>query len=70
MLEKISKLLDYLSDFLAERKGLIPFLGIILIGLNLSVKILFGNNFITDIDLFLHLGVIVSVFGLMLARVL
>ena len=54
----ISRLLDWFSEYLAHRKGLLPLIGIVLVILNF---ILTGSN------LFLHLGVIVAIFGLMLA---
>jgi hypothetical protein len=64
----ISRLLDRLSDFLAHRKGLLPFLGILLVIFNFILQFFFPfGHWLTAANLFLHLGVIVAIFGLMLA---
>ncbi len=64
----MSKLLDLLSEFLAHRKGLLPLIGIGLILLNLVLQFLLptGNILLTS-NLFLHIGLVVALFGLMLA---
>ncbi|NIV12078.1 MAG: hypothetical protein GWN62_12635 [Aliifodinibius sp.] len=62
--------LDRLSEYLAGRKGLLPLLGTALIILNLIFAILFPGAYITRIDLLLHLGLVVTIFGLVLARAL
>jgi hypothetical protein len=64
----MSKLLDLLSEFLAHRKGLLPLIGIGLILLNLLLQFLLptGNILLTS-NLFLHIGLVVALFGLMLA---
>jgi hypothetical protein len=66
---KLSHLLDRLSNFLADRKGLIPLLGIMLILLNLLFQII-PLGWLTSSNLFLHIGIIVSILGLMLYWVL
>jgi hypothetical protein len=64
----ISKLLDWLSNFLAHRKGLLPLIGMFLVILNYVLYFLFPpGHWLSASNLFLHLGVIVAVFGLMLA---
>lgn len=63
----MSKLFDYLSDYLARRKGLLPLIGIILIFLNLILQFVLSPNWLTSSNLLLHLGIIISIFGLMLA---
>ena len=62
----LSKIIDQASTFFAARKGLLPLLGIFLVLLNLILKIAF-TGWVVDSDLFLHLGIIVAIFGLMLA---
>ena len=65
----LSKLVDNASNFFAHRKGLLPLLGIALVILNFSLPF-FGislGSFIVASNLFLHLGVIVAIFGMMLA---
>jgi hypothetical protein len=66
----LSKLLDNLSESLAERKGLIPLIGLGMILLNFLLVLIFPNSFLSRSDLFLHLGVIVAIFGLMLGQAL
>ena len=63
----MSKLLDKLSDFLAHRKGLLPLLGILLILLNLVLQLVLPPGWLVSSNLFLHIGIIVAIFGLMLA---
>lgn len=65
-MERISKLLDQASNFFAHRKGLLPLLGIFLVVVNLLIRI-FLPGWLADTNLFLHLGVIVSLIGIMLA---
>jgi hypothetical protein len=66
----LSALLDKLSEYLAGRKGLLPLLGTAMIFLNLVLEIFLPSAYITRIDLLLHLGLILTVFGLVLARAL
>jgi hypothetical protein len=63
----MSKLLDLLSEYLAHRKGLLPLIGIILIILNLILQFVFEPFWLTTSNLFLHIGLIIAIIGLMLA---
>jgi len=63
----LSRLVDNASNYFARRKGLLPLLGILLVIINYILPFIFGLNVITGSNLFLHLGVIVAIFGLMLA---
>ncbi len=63
----ISKLIDSASNYFAHRKGLLPTIGILLVIVNFILPFIFGLNLITGSNLFLHLGVIVAIFGFMLA---
>jgi hypothetical protein len=63
----MSKLLDHMSEFLAHRKGLLPIIGMCLILINLIIQFIFPGNFLATTNLFLHVGLIVAIFGLMLA---
>jgi len=67
MLNALSRVLDRLSNYLAHRKGLLPMLGILLILLNLVLQFVPGLGWVAGSNLFLHLGLIVAIFGLMLA---
>ncbi len=63
----MSKLLDKLSEYLAHRKGLLPIIGILLIIVNLAVQFIFPNTPLAYSNIFLHVGLIVAILGLMLA---
>jgi hypothetical protein len=63
----ISKFLDRMSEFLAHRKGLLPIIGIVLIVCNLIVQFIFPGSPLAFSNIFLHFGLIVAIFGLMLA---
>jgi hypothetical protein len=69
MLNLLSTLIDKISIFLAPRKGLLPLLGILLIIINLIFQF-FPLGWLRDSNLFLHLGVIIALLGIMLAWVL
>jgi hypothetical protein len=63
----LSRLVDNASNYFAHRKGLLPLLGILLVIINFILPFIFGLNVITGSNLFLHLGVIIAIFGMMLA---
>ena len=64
----ISRLLDRLSEFLAHRKGLLPMFGILLVIINFVLQFFFPlDHWLTGTNLLLHLGVIIAIFGMMLA---
>jgi hypothetical protein len=71
MMDRFSKLLDVMSDYLAHRKGLLPLVGIGLIFLNFILAMIFPADwFIIKSNLFLHLGLIVALLGLLLSNAL
>ena len=63
----ISKMLDSLSNYLAHRKGLLPIIGMVLILINLLLQFIIPGTFLTTTNLFLHIGLIIAIFGMMLA---
>ena len=65
-MEKISQFIDFLSEYLAQRKGLIPLLGIFFVILNFVIQFL-HLGWLAESNLFLHLGVIIAILGIMLA---
>ncbi len=67
MEKTISHILDVVSDYLAARKGLLPIIGILLVLLNLALQMVPGTFFLKDINLFLHLGLVISIVGFMLS---
>jgi hypothetical protein len=67
-MKKVSRLIDKASDYFAHRKGLLPLIGILLVIINYILPFIFGlDNVITGSNLFLHLGIIIAIFGMMLA---
>ncbi|MFN8414374.1 MAG: hypothetical protein U0Z26_18480 [Anaerolineales bacterium] len=63
----MSKFLDHMSEYLARRKGLLPIIGLVLIVINLLLQFIFPGSLIATTNLFLHVGLIIAIFGLMLA---
>lgn len=63
----MNKLLDTLSHFIGERPGLLPIIGIALIVVNLLLQFVPGNWFV-DSNLLLHLGLLVSLIGILLIK--
>ncbi len=63
----MSKLLDQMSEYFAHRKGLLPIIGLSLIFLNLLIQFIVPGTFLATTNLFLHIGLIVAIFGLMLS---
>jgi len=63
----ISRWLDSLSEFLAHRKGLLPLFGLLLVALNLLLQFILPGGWVVTSNLFLHLGVMLAIFGLVLA---
>lgn len=68
----MNNLVEKLNDFFATRPGLLPMIGILLVLLNLLLQIFPGpgSGWLVDSNLFLHLGVILSVVGILLIRAL
>jgi hypothetical protein len=62
----LSKLVDIASNYFAHRKGFLPLLGILFVILNFILPFFVPPNFFTLSNFFLHLGVIVAIFGMML----
>ncbi len=70
-IERLSKLIDQSSEYFAHRKGLLPMLGMLLIVVNLLLaSLLPAEWYIIRSNLFLHLGLLIAIFGILLARAL
>lgn len=67
MIKWISRLIDDLSEALARRKGLFPIVGIALIVVNFILQFFPHLGWIVESDLLLHLGLILSLSGFLLA---
>mgnify|MGYP001094529785 CR=1 FL=1 len=59
--------LDKVSDFLSKNPGLLPLVGLGFIVLNLILQFFPGSWFV-DRHILLHLGLIISLIGLLLIR--
>ncbi|MGB8213396.1 MAG: hypothetical protein WCE68_07535 [Anaerolineales bacterium] len=66
MFQWLNKMLDKVSEYLAPRKGLLPLIGILLIIANFILQF-FPVGWLKDTNLFLHIGLVIAIFGLMLA---
>ena len=62
----LSKLIDNASNYFAHRKGFLPLLGILFVIVNFVLPFFVPPNFFTLSNFFLHLGIIVAIFGMML----
>ncbi len=69
MFQWMNKKLDQLSEYLAPRKGLLPLIGMGIIILNFVFQFL-PVGWLASSNLFLHLGLIVAIFGFMMVWVL
>ena len=67
MLRVFNRLLDASAEFFAHRKGLLPTLGILLVIINAILQFIPGGGVLEEANILLHLGVILAVFGIMLA---
>jgi len=63
---RISEFLDTISNFFEKRKGLLPLIGLVLISLNFLIA-LFGSSWLAQTNFFLHFGLIIAIFGFMIA---
>ena len=66
MIAKLSEWIDKVSEFFAARKGLLPLLGLAMIVANFVLR-LAVSGWLAESDFFLHLGLVLAIFGFMLA---
>ena len=70
MNERINHIIEQINDFMVDRPGITPMVGLLLILLNFLLQIYPGPDaWIAASNLFLHLGLILSVVGLLLINV-
>lgn len=69
MFQWMNKMLDKLSEYLAARKGLLPLIGILLIAADFALQF-FPVGWLAEKNLLLYAGLLIAIFGLMLARAL
>jgi hypothetical protein len=65
-MQKLSRFLDRISEFLAARKGLLPLIGLLLVVINFILQF-FSIGWIAESNLLLHLGLILAIIGFLLA---
>jgi hypothetical protein len=63
----VSRLLDRLSEYFAHRKGLLPIAGAVLVAADFLVQLLWPGQWLAQSGLLLHLGILVAIFGFLLA---
>lgn len=66
----ILNLLDKSADFMAERPGFLPVVGVVFILINLLLQIFPGSGWVVDSNLFLHIGLVIGIIGLLIIRAL
>jgi type II secretory pathway component PulF len=62
----LSKILSKLSTFFSNRKGLLIFIAINFVILNFILSLV-SNNWVTQSNLLLHLGIVIGFLGLLIA---
>ena len=65
--QKFSRFLDRVSEFLARRKGFLPMIGILLVILNGFLQFIPASGWLAQTNLFLHLGVVIAILGILIA---
>lgn len=63
----MNRFLDTTAEFFAQRKGLLPIAGILLVLVNAILQFVPGGGLFVEYNILLHLGVIIAIFGIMLA---
>lgn len=63
----VNRVLDKLSAYIADRKGLLPLLGLFLVLINGIFRLFLGGSWVSETDILLHLGVVTAILGFLLA---
>jgi hypothetical protein len=66
-MKKLNKFLDVVSEFLAQRKGLLPLIGVFLVLVNGILQFIPIAGWLVSTNLLLHLGIILAILGILLA---
>ena len=67
MSERFNKTLDRISEYLAHRKGLLPMVAILIVGVNWILQFFPSVGWLAQSNFLLHLGVIIAILGFLLA---
>jgi hypothetical protein len=62
----LNRFIDWLSNYLSARKGMLPMIGVLLVAINYIIQF-FSVGWLAESNLFLHLGVILAIIGILLA---
>ena len=66
----LNDFMERMNDFMEKRPGVLPLVAVLLIVLNLLLQIFPGpGSWLADSNLFLHLGLILGIIGLLLISV-
>lgn len=65
-MQRINRFFDWLSNYLSARKGMLPLFGVMMVLLNFVLQFI-TTGWIVESDIFLHLGVIVAIIGILIA---
>ena len=65
--QKLNQFLDFLSETLASRKGLLPIVAILLVIINFVLQFFPAAGWLAQSNLFLHLGIVIGLLGVMIA---
>ncbi|HWS24549.1 MAG TPA: hypothetical protein VN226_08985 [Anaerolineales bacterium] len=70
MNRKVSEILEWLSNYLATRKGLLPITGFFFVLINLVIVILFPDSWAARYNISMHFGILIAILGFMIAKIL
>lgn len=63
----LNQFLEATNEFMVKKPGILPMVGLLFIVLNLVLQIFPGpGRWLTDSNLFLHIGLLISLIGLLL----
>ncbi|MFN3307916.1 MAG: hypothetical protein ACK44E_01810 [Anaerolineales bacterium] len=63
----INRSLDWLANYFAHRKGLLPIIGLILILINGVLQFLPLSSVVIETNILLHIGLLFAILGFLLA---
>lgn len=64
----MNEFFDKMSGFLSKRPGLLPLIGVFLIVINLILQLFPTEMWLVRSNLFLHIGLIIGLIGLLLIK--
>jgi len=66
-MKALNRLLDFLSEFLSRRKGLLPLIGLLFVVINFILHFVLPGAPLVEAELCLTIGVILAVLGVLFA---